>query len=129
MMAEELFECGICHCIYRITARECPRCMASNQSGKRYRGGFYTREDVIANHGYITHNELYNIRYKLTHTAFVPLYIPCNERKSFQGKIIETGDTMCPGKRSHCYSCIRCDEKESRALDIDVSAGEIRVIS
>lgn len=121
-MAEMLFECSVCWAIYRISARECARCKATNESEKKYRGGFYAREDVMANFDYILHNEHYNAEHALKHKAFVPLVIPCNCRRSWQS-------ASCPASRILCANCMKCDREESQALDIDTGAGNIKVIS
>ena len=121
-MAEQLFECGVCNCNYRISARECPRCGATNESRKKYHGGFYAREDVMANFDYILHNEHYNAEHVLKSHAFVPLTVPCIERRSWLS-------AACPAGRTLCANCMKCDCEESRALDFDVGQGNIRVIS
>ncbi len=121
-MAEMLFECGICKGNYRISFRACPRCGATNEMGKKYRGGFYAREDVMTNFDYILHNEHYNAEHALNHKAFVPLVVPCNCRRSWQS-------ASCPSSRILCANCMKCDFEESQALDIDISSGKIEVIS
>lgn len=134
-MAEQLMECAICHTLYRISFKTCPRCHAENYARKAFHGGFYAREDVLANPDYITHNEHYNAEHVLTIKAFVPMTVPCNCRKRYLGpscpvEPTRTGEAASTrARRSLCYNCMVCDREEGQPLDIDMSSGKIRMVS
>jgi hypothetical protein len=69
-MVEMLFECGVCNCIYRISMRVCPRCGATNESRKKYHGGFYDWEVAMQVNEYQEHNSHYNVNHMLKCVAW-----------------------------------------------------------